>query len=153
MGEDFAAQMAGQSMAGGAGDSALLALPEGGAYGMDPYAMGNLGRVAPSLGGAEASLYDPAQLANPQTAMGPRESTWLSRFGDKIKDPKTVMRLGQMAAQMGAPRPQGGPQGFAAEQPSYRSAMHSQEDITKAWLLRNDPNTYRRIYGNPQGVA
>jgi hypothetical protein len=31
--------------------------------------------------------------------------------------------------------------------------MHSQEDITKAWLLRNDPNTYRRIYGNPQGVA
>jgi hypothetical protein len=97
---------------------------------------------------------DPAMLGG-NTALNSPYSGWWDKFSstaaDKLKDPKTVMYLGMMAAQLGS-RPQGGPAPMSGP-PQMRQANMTQEDITKKWLMQNDPNTYRRIYGNPQGVA
>jgi hypothetical protein len=134
------------SLAGelGGGSSALLAS-------MDPTLLGGASSLATVpgqfAGAAESSLYGAGVAQNPATALGP-PSNWLSKL-----DPKTVMRVGSMVAQAGGGgQQQGGPQAGAYEQPAMHSALHSQEDITKAWLMKNDPNTYRRIYGNTQGA-
>ena len=122
-GEDFAAQMAGNTIAGA-------------------------GYVAPGM--------DPAFLGGNTPLGSPYSGFWdkaTARVGDKLKDPKTVMRVGSMLLNSGQPAQQGGPQGAAFEAPQMHSALMSQEQITKKWLLQNDPKTYRRIYGDPQGVA
>jgi hypothetical protein len=65
--------------------------------------------------------------------------------------PTQMMQLGKMVGQIGStPKQQGGPQADAFAAPSMRSALATQEEITRKWLKQNDPNTYRRIYGEPK---
>lgn len=64
------------------------------------------------------------------------------------------MMLGQMAGDMGEQqqRPLGAPM-MDAVPPLARQGMRTQEEITKAWLLKNDPATYARMYGMPPQMA
>ena len=57
----------------------------------------------------------------------------------------SMMNSGQQDRPMGAPLDMGNPM--------QRQAMLTQEQITKKWLLQNDPSTYARIYGSPQGAS
>jgi hypothetical protein len=174
-GEDFAAQMAGNTIAGtpGGDASGMVGSQAFGTAAQDPYPPYSRPELPYTLGN-QAALFDTAGLTSPLTmgqapfapggvttaagkaaTFGPAaagggagESAWLA----KLKDPKTVMHLGMMAAQLGTPQ-HGGPQLTSMDTGPYRPALSSQEEITKRWLMQNDPNTYRRIYGNPQGVA
>lgn len=162
---DAAAAGAGGAYAGELGLGAtpeMLAIPEAaGGTGLD-YALASgalpggleMGGEAAMLAPYAGPSADPAFLAG-NTPLGSPYSGWLDKatatIGDKLKNPRTQMMLGQMLAQSGAkPKQQGAPMGDAFAQPSMRSALASQEEITKKWLRINDPNTYRRIYGEPE---
>ena len=60
-----------------------------------------------------------------------------------------------LASMMGGGQQQQRPMGAPLDMgnPMQRQAMLTQEQITKKWLLQNDPTTYARIYGSPQGAS
>jgi hypothetical protein len=84
----------------------------------------------------------------------PGMGSWLgSKFASGAGiSPRQAMMMGNMLAQSGGQeqRPMGAPQMLQVPQ-QVQQGMRSQEDITKAWLLRNDPATYARMYGPPPG--
>ena len=121
------------------------------AMGQGPPMMSNLLGM-PAMPGAQSPFAMGATTAQPgmASAFGPNAA--VSSYS-KWTDPNNMMKAGQMIAQAGGqPQQQGAPQASAYEQPSMRSALATQEQITKKWLLKNDPKTYRRIYGEPQGA-
>jgi len=95
---------------------------------------------------AEASLYGPMNtMKDTKMALGGPQGGW--KMG-----PKEAMMLAQMAGGgQQEQRPLGAPQDTG--NPMQRPAMMTQEQITKKWLLENDPNTYARIYGSPQPMG
>ena len=157
------------SLAGGGAEASLFgggaaeaaALGEGGI----PF-MAQMGEALPVSGLAQSLMGGAAQFGVPEMAamtpfaqgattaapgvagmFGPGEAVskpWLN--------PKMAMAMAGMLGggeqrpqQLGAPVDMGNPY--------QRPALVSQEDIMKKWLRINDPNTYMRLYGQPQGVA
>ena len=115
-------------IAGGMGPSDFTAAMAGDAF--MPGALGPTGTGTPSMGSKMGSLLASGNGANPRQAL----------------------QLAQMMGQ-GAPesRPMGAP--VDSGNPMMRQAQMTQEQITKKWLLENDPNTYARIYGSPQPMG
>jgi hypothetical protein len=125
-----------------AGSSALLGMaPLGSA---ESSLFGGMPAFSPSS--AEASLFGPMNtMQDTKMALGGAQGGWKM-------DPKQAMLLAQMAGGGQQPqRPMGAPMDYG--NPMQRQAMMTQEQITKKWLLQNDPNTYARIYGAPQPMG
>jgi len=72
-----------------------------------------------------------------------------SKSGFKLSA-KDALRLASMINNQ-QQRPMGAP--VDSGNPMQRQAMMTQEQITKKWLLENDPTTYARIYGSPQPMG
>lgn len=83
--------------------------------------------------------------------MGSKMGSLLASKGGSMS-PQQAMQLAQMmGSNRQEERPMGAPQDMG--NPMQRQAMMTQEQITKKWLLENDPNTYARIYGSPQPMG
>lgn len=122
------------------------------------------GLLGPQIAGQSALLGGLPTVADESFGgmMGPQSTPWLSGTAAEdavggMKGPKqsvfnakNAMLLGRMAGMVGgqAQGQQGLPQDYG--NPNMRPAMLTQQQITKKWLLKNDPNTYRRMYGEPQ---
>lgn len=117
--------------------SSLLSAPEATPFitaGVEPFAMGAT-TAQPGVSG----------MFGPQAAQSGSKAGW--KLGAK-----EAMQLAQMTGGgLQEQRPLGAPQDSG--NPWQRQAMMTQEQITKKWLLQNDPNTYARIYGAPQGAS
>lgn len=112
--------------------------------------------LVPQLTPAPLKAFAPmATTAAPGAAAGFGET--LAGAGSAAKpllSGRQALLLGQMAGSMGGgeERALGAPSMDAV--PAYtRQGMRTQEEITKAWLLKNDPATYYRLYGQPQMAA
>jgi hypothetical protein len=133
-------------LGGGTGASALLGattpfITEGMMAGATPFVTE---AVAPFAAGATTAAPGMAAAYGPQAAQA-------AGAGWKMT-PKQAMLLAQMTGAGQQPeRPMGGPVDMG--NPMQRPAMMTQEQITKKWLLENDPNTYARIYGSPQPMG
>ena len=141
-----AAGGAGSLLGGGAGASALLG----------DLAFGGVGQAAGIAGGtlgAEFGGMTAAQAAGAGVGqVGGAGGSLVGAAKGFSMSPKQAMMLAQMAGGgQQEQRPMGAPQDMG--NPMQRQAMMTQEQITKRWLLENDPNTYARIYGAPQGAS
>lgn len=122
---------------GSLGGSLLGPMP--GAYDALPAAM------QPFAQGAATSAPGMASTYGPSAANAGSKAAWKMT-------PKDAMLLSQVVGSgQQEQRPMGAPQDMG--NPMQRQAMMTQEQITKRWLLENDPNTYARIYGMPQGAS
>ena len=132
--------------AGGTGASALLGattpfITEGLLGGATPFVTE---AVAPFAAGATSAAPGMAAAYGPQAAQAAGAGLSMG--------PKEAMLLAQMTgAGQQEQRPMGAPSDMG--NPMQRQAMMTQEQITKKWLLENDPNTYARIYGAPQPMG
>lgn len=114
---------------GGAGESLVNALPAM-QYGLPATEYG--------LGGAGEMM-----ATQPTTGLTPKMAQGFN--------PQKAMMLASLFGGGGQPQQMGTPARMG--NPMQRPALVSQEDIMKRWLMRNDPNTYMRLYGQPQGGA
>jgi hypothetical protein len=109
---------------------------------------GGAGYMPGYMSSAENSLFGAQNtLADTKAAFG-------ASPGWKIPElnPKNALLLSQVMGMGQQPsRPMGAP--IDMGNPMQRQATMTQEDITKKWLLHNDPNTYARIYGAPQQMG
>lgn len=91
-----------------------------------------------------AGLFGPATTE----AAGAAAGSWLT--------PKRAMALAQvLLSGSGSAQDRSIPQGspLFGNNVSQSPGVMTQEQITKKWLLENDPNTYARIYGSPQPMG
>jgi hypothetical protein len=130
--------------AGAAGTSALLgALPYGGVGQAAGVVGGTLGAEFGGMAAAEAAAAGVGQVGGAGGS--------LVGSGWKM-NPKQALMLAQMVGQgQQEQRPMGAPVDMG--NPMLRQGQMTQEQITKKWLMENDPNTYARIYGTPQPMG
>jgi hypothetical protein len=117
-------------------------------------AFGGVGQAAGVAGGTLGSEWGGMSAADAAgTGIGQVGGAGGSGLASGWKmDPKQAMLLAQMAGGGQQPQlPMGAPMDYG--NPMQRQAMMTQEQITKKWLLQNDPNTYARIYGAPQPMG
>ena len=119
-------------IAQGVGPSDFTAAMAGDAY--MPAALGADGTGTASIGSKLGSL-----LAS-GNGLSPRNAMLLSQ----------VLSSGSGSAQDRS-IPRGSP--LFGNNVSQSPGVMTQEQITKKWLLENDPNTYARIYGSPQPMG
>jgi len=136
---------AGAAGAGAAGASSLLG----------PLAFDGVGQAAGIAGGTLGAEFGGMTGAEAAAAgvgkVGGAGGSLVGGAGWKM-GPKEAMMLAQMAGGgQQEQRPLGAPQDMG--NPMQRPGMLTQEQITKKWLLENDPNTYARIYGAPQPMG
>ena len=84
-------------------------------------------------------------------AYGPTLAEAGSKPGWKLGGKDALLLAQMMGGGQQEQRPMGAPVDMG--NPMQRQAMLTQEQITKKWLLQNDPTTYARIYGSPQGAS
>lgn len=101
-------------------------------------------------GGSMLLSGSPSLLASGDAASPFGTSLGKNAAPQSLFNAKNAMLLGRMAGMASGQQPAqlGGPADYS--NPNLRSAQMTQQQITKKWLLKNDPNTYRRIYGEPQ---
>lgn len=164
-----AGEAAGGALAAEAGSGAFGAADLGGLVGAEAMVAGADSELLAGLGagagaaGAGSSLLSMFPTAADEAfggLLGPAGTPWLSGTAaadavgglnaptKSLLNAKNAQLLGRMAMQSGGQQqPQGAPADFT--NPNMRAANLTQEQITKKWLLKNDPRTYTLMYGAP----